>query len=82
MDVVPTWIDCDIVGDYIVPNVLSRRDLVSMPDNMHETVPHIRITLIYCFSRTGLRARTPDNLSASCRFKHTHHPVPPQLIIV
>ena len=32
--------DCDEAGDYVVPNVLSPRDLVSRPDNMDETVPH------------------------------------------
>ena len=36
----PTWTDCDEAGDYVVPNVLSTRDLVSRPDNMDETVPH------------------------------------------
>ena len=35
-----TWTDCDEAGDYVVPNVLSPRDLVSRPDNMGETVPH------------------------------------------
>ena len=35
----PTWTDCDEAGDYVVPNVLSTRDLVSRPDNMDETVP-------------------------------------------
>ena len=30
--------NCDEVGDYVVPNVLSPRDLVSRPDNMDETV--------------------------------------------
>ena len=37
-----TWTDCDEAGDYVVPNVLSPRDLVSRPDNMDETVPHIK----------------------------------------
>ena len=36
----PTWTDCDEAGDYVVPNVLSPRDLVSRPDIMDETVPH------------------------------------------
>ena len=36
----PTWTDCDEAGDYVVPNVLSPRDLVSRPDNMDQTVPH------------------------------------------
>ena len=30
----------DEAGDYVVPNVLSPRDLVFRPDNMDETVPH------------------------------------------
>ena len=33
----------DKAGDYVVPNLLSPRDLVSRPDNMDETVPHTRI---------------------------------------
>ena len=40
MEEQPTWTDCDEAGDYVVPNVLSPRDLVSRPDNMDETVPH------------------------------------------
>ena len=40
MDGRPTWTDCDEAGDYVVPNVLSLRDLVSRPDIMDETVPH------------------------------------------
>ena len=43
MDGRPTWTDCDEAGDYIVPNVLSPRDLVYRPDNMGETVPHTYI---------------------------------------
>ena len=35
-----TWTDCDEAGDYVVPNVLSPRDIVFRPDNMNETVPH------------------------------------------
>ena len=41
MDGRPTWTDCDEAGDYVVPNVLSPRDLVFRPVNMDETVPHI-----------------------------------------
>ena len=37
-----TWTDCDEAGDYVVPNVLSQRDLVSRPDNMDETVLHTK----------------------------------------
>ena len=40
MDGRPTWTDCDEAGDYVVPNVLSPRDLIFRPDNMDETVPH------------------------------------------
>ena len=40
MDGRPTWTDCDEAGDYVVPNVLSLRDLVFRPDNKDETVPH------------------------------------------
>ena len=32
MDGRPTWTDCDEAGDYVVPNVLSPRDLVFRPD--------------------------------------------------
>ena len=40
MDGRPTWTDCHEAGDYVVPNVLSPRDLVSRPDNMDEIVQH------------------------------------------
>ena len=40
MDVRLTWTDCDEAGDYVVPNVLSLRDLVSRPDKMDKTVLH------------------------------------------
>ena len=40
MDGRPTWTDGDEAEDYVVPNVLSPRDLVFRPDNMDETVPH------------------------------------------
>ena len=40
MDGRPIWTDCDEAGDYVVPNVLSPRDLVSRPVIMDETVPH------------------------------------------
>ena len=43
MDGRPTWTDCDEAGDYVVPNVLSPRDLVFRPDNMDETVPHTEV---------------------------------------
>ena len=42
MDVRLTWTDCDAAGNYVVPNVLSPRDLVSRLDNMDETGLHTR----------------------------------------
>ena len=39
-----TWTDCYEAGDYVVPNVLSPRDLVFRPDNMDKTVPHTSCT--------------------------------------
>ena len=35
-----TWTDCDEAGDYVVPNVLSPRDLVFRPDIGHELYHH------------------------------------------
>ena len=50
MDGQPTWTDCDEAGDYVVPNVLSPRDLVSRPDNMDENVPHTLFPLSFLHS--------------------------------
>ena len=51
MDERPTWTDCDEAGDFVVPNVLSPRDLVYRPDNMDETVPHtVWNSIPLCFS--------------------------------
>ena len=36
-----TWTDRDEAGDYVAPNVLSPRDLVSRPNNMDQTVLHV-----------------------------------------
>ena len=47
-----TDLDCDEAGDYVVPNVLSPRDLVFRHDNMDQTVPH---TCIGLFIRTDGR---------------------------
>ena len=30
--------NCDKAGDYVVPNVLSARDLASRPDNIDKTI--------------------------------------------
>ena len=48
MDGRPTWTDRDEAGDYVVPNVLSPRDLVSRPDKMDETVPHSSLLHRFC----------------------------------
>ena len=58
MDGRPTWTDCDEAGDYVVPNVLSPRDLISRPDSMDETVvPHKLVSISrYCIKRFGLGA--------------------------
>ena len=40
MDIRLTSTYDDKAGDYVLPNVLSPRDLVSRPDNMDETVLH------------------------------------------
>ena len=40
MEVRHIWTDRDEDGDYVVPNVLSPRDLVSRSDRMDKTVPH------------------------------------------
>ena len=50
MDGRPIWTDCDETGDYVVPNVLSPRDLVFRPDNMDETVPHTYILVLFTSS--------------------------------
>ena len=45
MDGRPAWTDFDEAGDYVVPNVLSPRDLVFRPDNKDESVPHTLTTV-------------------------------------
>ena len=42
-----TRINCDEAGDYVVPNVLSPRDLVSRPDNMDETILSSYLSLTF-----------------------------------
>ena len=56
MDGRPTWTDCDEAGDYVVPNVLSPRDLVFRPDNIDQTVPRTKI---------GIRGRSGAVVRAS-----------------
>ena len=43
MDKRLTLTDCEDARGYVVPNVLSTRDLVSRPDNMDETVLHTQL---------------------------------------
>ena len=52
MDVRLTWTDCDEAGDYVVPYVLSPKDLVIRPEKMDETV--LRCVGIVAKPVTGL----------------------------
>ena len=61
MDGRPTWTDCDEAGDYVVPNVLSPRDLVFRPDNMDETVPHTKIGITAKEVKRGRLKKIPGN---------------------
>ena len=56
-----TWTDCDEAGDYVVPNVLSPRDLVSRPDIMDETVPHTQYFSQFDQILPSRDERTPQN---------------------
>ena len=58
MDGRPTWTDCEEAGDYVVPNVLSPRDLVFRPDIMDETVPHYFIMKLTFFLDSFLTGST------------------------
>ena len=72
MDVRLTWTDCDEAGDYVVPNVLSSRDLVSRPENMEETVLHAAHIELYClpvsshYRRCPIPVNRPDSISLVC----------------
>ena len=59
MDGQRTWTDCDEAGDYVVPNVLSPRDLVFRPDNMDETVTH----------KINLRPNTHNLSTQQCAYQ-------------
>ena len=41
-----TRTDCDEAGDYVVPNVLSPRDLVFRPDIGHKLYHHLLPVLV------------------------------------
>ena len=55
MEVRLTWTDGDKAGDYVVPNVLSPRDIVSRPDNTDETV-----LSSYYFMRMNSKVKTRE----------------------
>ena len=61
MDVRLTWTDRDEAVDYVVPNVLSPRDLVSRPDNMDENCTTISLTLMTRQSKLKHCHRKPVN---------------------
>ena len=64
MDGRPTWTDCNEAGDYVVPNVLSPRDLVFRPDNMDETVPHT--ISLFQHGVSSLKTATPLSMVTTC----------------
>ena len=47
MDVRLAWTDCDEAGYYVVPNVLSPRDLVYRADKMDKTVLHTHSSKLF-----------------------------------
>ena len=55
-----TRTNCDEAGDYVVPDVLSPRDLVSRPDNMDETI--ISSACPIALARLVLYELSPENL--------------------
>ena len=61
MDGPPTWTDCDEAGDYVVPNVLSPRDLVSRPDIMDETVVPLTVESDLPMSTVSVRPSVPPD---------------------
>ena len=69
MDGRHTWADCDEAGDYVVPTVLSPRDLVFRPDNMEETVPHT-IACHFSFESMRFFVRRPYDVSAEVQANH------------
>ena len=86
MDVRLTWTDCDEAGDYVVPNVLSPRDLffiVSRSDNMDETVLHVHTlsyilaSKLFCFDLFDLLLYVHGKYLRSCRGgQFLNHTVP------
>ena len=84
MDGRPTWTDCEEAGDYVVPNVLSPRDLVLRPDNMYETVPlTCSVYMDFRYAKNTISYNRNVFLSSSesdiakvyhCFFLHVQHP--------
>ena len=71
MDGRTPWTDCDEAGDYVVPNVLSPRDLVFRPDNMDETVPHTN-TLMNVFAKFDeIPSMILQDIKETKRYGHT-----------
>ena len=60
MDIRLTRADCDEAGDFVVPNVLGPRDLVSRLDNMGKTV----LSSTFIMSQAGFSS--PSQMCA-CR---------------
>ena len=48
-----TWTDCDEAGDYVVPNVLSPRDLVFRPDIGHKLYHHLNHAISHPTPKMG-----------------------------
>ena len=69
MDGRPSCTDCDEAGDYVVPNVLSPRDLVFRPDNMDETVPHT-YNFVMMYWSYGIKMTKVD---VTCAVTEPHH---------
>ena len=79
MDGRPTWTDCDEAGDYVVPNVLSPRDLISRPDSIDETVPQQLVSISrYCIKRFGLGAFFLKN----CVGQHFYNVPSPKVLVI
>ena len=75
----PTWTDCNEAGDYVVPTVLSPRDLVSRPDHIDETVPHTQYTASNC---TGVSPQKSHHYTVSGITSFTPHARTQRLIML
>ena len=68
-----TRTNCDEAGDYVVPSVLSPRDLVSRPDNMDKTVlsSSVTVQLIWPFVYAYAKCRiSHDAVNMACTVCH------------